>query len=117
MLWVVPGIVPLCVGLVPTSKSYLEWKLSFFGTFFVSKNYLFGCVGSSLLPTDLLQLQRAAATLHCGAGLLISVASLPLEREDEGVGSVVAHTGFTVACGIFPDWGPNPCPLHWQADP
>ena len=28
MLWVVPGIVPLCVGLVPTSKSYLEWKLS-----------------------------------------------------------------------------------------
>ena len=54
MLWVVPGIVPLCVGLVPTSKSYLEWKLSFFGTFFVSKNYLFGCVGSSLLPTDLL---------------------------------------------------------------
>ena len=32
MLWVVPGIIPLCVGLVPTSKSYLERKLSFFGT-------------------------------------------------------------------------------------
>ena len=21
-----------------------------------------------------------------------------------------------MACGIFPDQGPNPCPLHWQAD-
>ena len=20
------------------------------------------------------------------------------------------------ACGIFPDQGSNPCPLHWQAD-
>ena len=20
------------------------------------------------------------------------------------------------ACGIFPDWGLNPCPLHWQVD-
>ena len=30
---------------------------------------------------------------------------------------VVAH-GFScsVACGIFPDQGSNPCPLHWQAD-
>ena len=22
----------------------------------------------------------------------------------------------SVACGIFPDQGSNPCPLHWQAD-
>ena len=22
----------------------------------------------------------------------------------------------TVACGIFPDQGSNPCPLNWQAD-
>ena len=22
----------------------------------------------------------------------------------------------SVACGIFPDQGPNPCPLHWQVD-
>ena len=22
----------------------------------------------------------------------------------------------SVACGIFPDHGSNPCPLHWQAD-
>ena len=30
---------------------------------------------------------------------------------------VVAHgLSCSAACGIFPDWGSNPCPLHWQAD-
>ena len=33
-------------------------------------------------------------------------------------GSVVVAHGLScsVACGIFPDQGQNPCPLHWQAD-
>ena len=33
-------------------------------------------------------------------------------------GSVaVAHgPSCSAACGIFPDQGSNPCPLHWQAD-
>ena len=30
---------------------------------------------------------------------------------------VVAHRpSCSAACGIFPDQGSNPCPLHWQAD-
>ena len=30
---------------------------------------------------------------------------------------VVAHgLRCSVACGIFPDQGLNPCPVHWQAD-
>ena len=30
---------------------------------------------------------------------------------------VVAHRpSCFAACGIFPDQGSNPCPLHWQAD-
>ncbi|KAJ8796210.1 hypothetical protein J1605_018152 [Eschrichtius robustus] len=24
--------------------------------------------------------------------------------------------GCSAACGIFPDQGSNPCPLHWQAE-
>ena len=34
-------------------------------------------------------------------------------------GSVVVTHGpsCSMACGIFPDQGSNPCPLHWQADP
>ena len=36
----------------------------------------------------------------------------------QGAGSVVVAHGLScsVACGIFPDQGLNPCPLHWQAD-
>ena len=31
--------------------------------------------------------------------------------------SSVAHgPSCSAACGIFPDQGSNPCPLHWQAD-
>ena len=31
--------------------------------------------------------------------------------------AVVAHgPSCSEACGIFPDQGSNPCPLHWQAD-
>ena len=30
---------------------------------------------------------------------------------------IVAHgPSRSAACGIFPDQGSNPCPLHWQAD-
>ena len=31
--------------------------------------------------------------------------------------AAVAHgPSRSAACGIFPDQGSNPCPLHWQAD-
>ena len=31
--------------------------------------------------------------------------------------AIVAHgPSRSTACGIFPDQGSNPCPLHWQAD-
>ena len=31
--------------------------------------------------------------------------------------AIVAHgPNCSAACGIFPDQGSNPCPLHWQAD-
>ena len=30
---------------------------------------------------------------------------------------IVAHgPSCSAACGILPDQGSNPCPLHWQAD-
>ena len=33
-----------------------------------------------------------------------------------GLSSQVHGFSCSVACGIFPDQGLNPCPLHWQAD-
>ena len=95
--------------------------------------YLFGCVGSSFLCKGFLQLRQAGATLHRGArashycGLYSSsqCASLSLSRplllrstSSRHTGSVVVAHGpsCSTACGIFPDQGSNPCPLHWQAD-
>ena len=42
--------------------------------------------------------------------------SQPLLLRSAG-SAVVAHgPSRPAACGIFPDQGSNPCPLHWQAD-
>ena len=52
-------------------------------------------------------------------GVLIAVASLCCGARALGArASVVVAHGLTcsAACGIFPDQGSNPCPLHWQAD-
>ena len=52
------------------------------------------------------------------AGLPLSRPLLLWSTSSRRAGSVVvAHRpSCSVACGIFPDQGSNPCPLHWQAD-
>ena len=44
--------------------------------------------------------------------------SLSWRTGSRRAGSVVVAHGpsCSAACGIFPDQGSNPCPLHWQAD-
>ena len=52
-------------------------------------------------------------------GPLTTVASLLLRSTgSRRAGSVVVAHGpnFSAACGILPDQGSNPRPLHWQAD-
>ena len=81
--------------------------------------FIFGCTGSLLLRAGPLQLRRVGATLHRGAwashrGVLSRCGA----RAPGTRASVVAAHGLScsAACGIFPDQGSNPCPLHWQAD-
>ena len=52
------------------------------------------------------------------AGLSLSRPLLLWSTGSRRAGSVaVAHgPSRSAACGIFPDQGSNPCPLHWQAD-
>ena len=52
------------------------------------------------------------------AGLSLSRPLLLRSTGSRRAGSVVVTHGpsCSVARGIFPDQGPNPCPLHWQAD-
>ena len=52
------------------------------------------------------------------ASLSLSRPLLLRSTSSRRAGSViVAHRpSCSVACGIFPGQGSNPCPLHWQAD-
>ena len=52
------------------------------------------------------------------AGLSLSWSLLLQSTGSRSTGSVVVAHGpsCSAACGIFPDQGSNPCPLHWQAD-
>ena len=77
--------------------------------------FILGCVGSSFLCEGFLQLWQAGATLH--RGVLASSLSRPLLLRSTGsrrAGSVVVAHGpsCSEACWIFPDQGPNSCPLH-----
>ena len=63
----------------------------------------------------------AASGGHCSsrcAGLSLSRPLLLRSTGSRRAGSVtVAHgPSCSAACGIFPDQGANPRPLHWQAD-
>ena len=51
-------------------------------------------------------------------GPLTIAASLVGSTGSRRAGSVVVAHGpsCSTACGILPDQGSNPCPLHWQAD-
>ena len=52
------------------------------------------------------------------AGLSLSQPLLLRNTGSRRAGSVIVAHGpsCSVACGIFPDQGSTPCPLHWQAD-
>ena len=50
-----------------------------------------------------------------------SLQWLSLSQGTQALGrrasAVLVHSlSFPVVCGIFLDWGLNPCPLHWQVD-
>ena len=51
-------------------------------------------------------------------GLSLSRPLLLWSTGSSHAGSVVVAHGpsCSTACGILPDQGSNPCPLHWQAD-
>ena len=52
------------------------------------------------------------------AGLSLSQPLLLRSTGSSRAGSVIVAHGpsCSAACGILPDQGSNPCPLHWQAD-
>ena len=73
------------------------------------------CVGFSL---QWLLLLRSTGSRSVGFSSCGTWASVVAARGLYSAGSVVVAHGLScsAACGIFPDQGSNPCPLHWQAD-
>ena len=61
--------------------------------------------------------KRGHSSSRC-AGLSLSQPLLLRSTGSRRTGSVVVAHGpsCSTACGIFPDQGSNPRPLHWQAD-
>ena len=54
---------------------------------------------------------------RCAGLSLLRPLSLRSTGSRRAGSVVVAHgLGCSAACGILPDQGSNPCPLHWQAD-
>ena len=72
--------------------------------------FVFGCAGY-LLPHGLFS--------SCGERVLPSSCGVPVSHcGGFFCGSSALGHGLSCSapCGIFPDWGSNPCLLHWQAD-
>ena len=100
--------------------SFLEKNWHF--CLFVFKIYLFiyfwlCWVFVSVRGLSLLAASGGHSSSQC-VGLSLSRPLLLWSTGSRRAGSVVVAHGpnCSVACGIFPDQGSNPCPLHWQAD-
>ena len=91
---------------------------SFFFKFIYLFIYFWLCwVFVSVRGLSLVAASGGHSSLRC-AGLSLSRPLLLWSTGSRRAGSVVVAHGpsCSAACGIFPDQGLNPCPLHWQAD-
>ena len=91
---------------------FLEGRIFFFFNLFLAVLGLCFVQGLSLVAAS-----RGHSSSRC-AGLSLSWPLLLWGTGSRRSGSVVVAHGLScsVACGIFPDQGLNPCPLHWQGD-
>ena len=110
-------------------KSYTILFVGFFGffLFFVFNFgfiylflliYLWLCwVFVSVQGLSLVAASGGHSSSQC-AGLSLSRPLLLRSTGSRRAGSVIVAHGpsCSAACGILPDQGSNPCPLHWQAD-
>lgn len=113
----------------PYALSALLAPLPFLPPWQFTPGNLFACLFNELVYfwlcwSLLLCTGLGGATLVAGCGLRIAMAVL----VEKGVqASLVAVHGLStcgawtfqlpqLACGIFLDWGLNPCPLHWHMD-
>ena len=107
--------VPLNLSLLFCSKELFIFIFYFFLNLFI---YFWLCwVFISARGLSPVAASGGHSSSRC-TGLSLSWPLLLRSTGSRRAGSVVVAHGpsSSVACGIFPDQGSNPCPLHWQAD-
>ena len=90
----------------------------FFSFFFLIFIYLWLCwVFVSVRGLSLVVASGGHSSSRC-AGLSLLRPLLLQSTGSRRAGSVIVAHGpsRSAACGILPDQGSNPCPLHWQVD-
>ena len=119
-----PGLEPVSPALAgiflttappgkPKGTILLYFFFNFIYLFFLWLSWVFVSVqGLSLVVAS-----GGHSSSRC-AGLSLSRPLLLRSTGSRRAGSVIVAHGpsCSAACGIFPDQGSNPCPLHWQAD-
>ena len=107
--------LPLLLMATPANNN-AEFTFTSFSFFkFI---YLWLCwVFVSVRGLSLVAASGGHSSSRC-VGLSLSRPLLLQSTGSRRAGSVVVAHGpsGSTACGIFPDQGLNPCPLHWQAD-
>ena len=101
--------------LQPSNLFFFALFLKIFMYLFI---YLWLCwVFVSVQGLSLVAASGGHSSSRC-AGLSLSQPFLLRSTDSRRAGSVIVAHGpsCSMACGIFPDQGSNPCPLHWQAD-
>ena len=80
--------------------------------------YLWLCwVFVSVRGLSLVAASGGHSSSRCAGLSLLRPLSLRSTGSRRAGSVIVAHgPSCSTACGIFPDQGSNPCPLHWQAD-
>ena len=98
---------------------YTSYLSAFFFNFFILFYfYLWLCwVFISVRGLSPVAASGGHSSSRC-AGLSLSRPLLLQSTGSRRAGSAIVAHGLSrfAACGIFPDQGSNPCPLHWQAD-
>ena len=97
---------------------YLFLEFLYFYLFIYLFTYFWLCwVFVSVRGLSLVAASGGHSSLWC-AGLSLSRPLLLRSTGSRRSGSVVVAHGpsCSTACGILPEQGWNPCPLHWQAD-
>ena len=80
--------------------------------------FIFGCAVSSFVQgLSLVTASGGHSSSRCTGLSLLQPLLLRSTGSRRAGSAVVAHgRSRSAACGILPDQGSNPCPLHWQAD-